>query len=57
MMLKQKIDEQTRLPVPVIIRSANEMAAVVSDNPLLRRKGSMRRRLHVTFLGEAPKAA
>lgn len=38
-MLKQTIDRQTRLPVPVAIRSAKEMAAIVSDNPFPKRKG------------------
>lgn len=31
--MKAKIDKQTRLPVPVIIRSAKQMADVVAQNP------------------------
>ncbi len=54
-MLKQKIDKQTRLPVPVIIRSAKEMAEIVAQNPFLQRKGIDATKLHVTFLGGAPK--
>jgi len=54
-LLKQTIDRQTRLPVPVAIRSAKEMAAIVSDNPFPKRKGIDRAKLHVTFLGEVPK--
>ncbi len=55
MMLKQKIDRQTRLPVPVIIRSATEMADVIARNPFLKRGGIDPTKLHVTFLGEVPK--
>jgi uncharacterized protein (DUF1697 family) len=54
-MLKQKIDRQTRLPVPVIIRSAKQMADIIAQNPFLKRKGIDATKLHVTFLGDAPK--
>jgi uncharacterized protein (DUF1697 family) len=54
-MLKQKIDGQTRLPVPVIIRSAKEMVEIVAQNPFLKRRGIDASRLHVTFLGDVPK--
>jgi len=54
-MLKQTIDKQTRLPVPVVIRSAKEMRDIVALNPFLRRKGIDATKLHVTFLGEARK--
>ncbi len=53
--LKAEIDKQTRLPVPVIIRSAKQMGDVVAQNPFLRRKGIDASKLHVTFLGGAPK--
>jgi uncharacterized protein (DUF1697 family) len=53
--LKAKIDKQTRLPVPVIIRSAKEMADIVAQNPFLKHKGIDATKLHVTFLGEGPK--
>jgi uncharacterized protein (DUF1697 family) len=54
-MLKAKIDKQTRLPVPVIIRSAKEMADVISDNPFVKRRGIDATKLHVTFLGDVPR--
>jgi uncharacterized protein (DUF1697 family) len=54
-MLKQTIDRQTRLPVPVIIRSAKEMADIVKGNPFLKRGGIDASKLHVTFLGDALK--
>jgi uncharacterized protein (DUF1697 family) len=54
-MLKAKIDKQTRLPVPVIVRSAKDMAEIVGSNPFLKRKGIDATKLHVTFLGDVPK--
>jgi uncharacterized protein (DUF1697 family) len=52
-MLKETIDRQTRLPVPVIIRSAKEVADIVSGNPFLKRNGIDASKLHVTFFAEA----
>jgi len=54
-MLKDRIDRQTRLPVPVIIRSAKDMTEVVAGNPFLKRNGIDASKLHVTFLGDAPR--
>jgi len=53
--LKERIDQQTRLPVPIIIRSARKMIALVCSNPFLKHKGIDASKLHVTFLGDAPK--
>lgn len=53
--LKSTIDKQTRLPVPVIVRSAKEMANIVSDNLFVKRRGIDVAKLHVTFLGDVPK--
>src|ERR1700742_4886181 len=52
--LKKKIDGHTRLPVPVLMRTAAEMRAMVSGNPFLKQKGIDLTKLHVTFLGDAP---
>jgi uncharacterized protein (DUF1697 family) len=52
--LKAKIDGQTRLPVPVVVRSAVEMAKVVAANPFLKQKGIDATKLHVTFLQRPP---
>ena len=38
--LKAKIDGQTRLPVPVVVRTAVEMAKIVAENPFLKQKAS-----------------
>ena len=52
--LKAKIDGQTRLPVPVVVRTAAEMAKIVSENPFLKQKGLDASGLYVTFLKRAP---
>jgi uncharacterized protein (DUF1697 family) len=52
--LKGRIDGQTRLPVPVIVRTAGEMAKVAAGNPFLAQKGIDASKLHVTFLDKAP---
>ena len=54
-MLKETVDAQTRLPVPVVVRSAAEFRAVVAGNPFLKKKGVDTTKLHVTFLGDTPK--
>jgi uncharacterized protein (DUF1697 family) len=51
--LKAKIDEQTRLPVPVVVRTAAELEKIVAENPFLKQKGIDVTKLHVTFLEHA----
>lgn len=53
-LLKDTIDAHTVRPVPVIVRSATELAAVVAANPFLGQSGIDPRKLHVTFLDKAP---
>jgi uncharacterized protein (DUF1697 family) len=53
--LKAAIDGQTRLPVPIVVRTAGEMEQVVAANPFLKQKGIDAMKLHVTFL-ERPAA-
>jgi uncharacterized protein (DUF1697 family) len=58
--LKARIDGQTRLPVPVFVRTAAQMQAIVDGNPFLKRKGIDASKLHVTFVGasvESPDTA
>ena len=52
--LKAKIDGQTRLPVPVVVRTATVMEKIVAENPFLKRRGIDATKLHVTFLERAP---
>ena len=49
--LKARIDGQTRLPVPVFVRTAAEIKSIVDGNPFLKRKGIDASKLHVTFVG------
>jgi uncharacterized protein (DUF1697 family) len=53
-LLKEKIDASTVRPVPIVVRSAAELAAVVAANPFVDQRGIDAEKLHVTFLGEAP---
>ena len=50
------IAKQLGLKVPVVVRTASELAAVVADNPFLR-EGEALTRLHVAFLAHAPNEA
>jgi uncharacterized protein (DUF1697 family) len=52
--LKATIDGQTRLPVPVVVRTASEMEKIVAGNPFLKQKGIDATKLHVTFLEHKP---
>ena len=52
--LKAAIDGQTRLPVPVVVRTSAEMEKVLAENPFLKQKGIDATKLHVTFLEQAP---
>jgi uncharacterized protein (DUF1697 family) len=51
--LKAEIDGQTRLPVPVVVRTAAEMDKIAAGNPFLKQKGIDATKLHATFLAEA----
>jgi uncharacterized protein (DUF1697 family) len=50
--LKEMIDQQTRLPVTVTVRSAAELEGVIAGNPFLKQKGIDVTKLHVTFLAK-----
>jgi uncharacterized protein (DUF1697 family) len=55
--LERQIEERIRrdhgYEVPVLVRTAPELAKVVADNPFLR-AGNDQTKLHVTFLAAAP---
>src|SRR5687768_6597343 len=53
--ISAKIEEVYNFTVPVIIRTAEEIQAVLEDNPFLKEMYIEEDRLHVTFLAEAPK--
>lgn len=56
--LRAAITEASGLDVPLVVRTAAELAAVVSDNPFLAGPApSPDADLHVTFLADHPSAA
>lgn len=55
--LEQKLAGETRLPVAVFVRTAEELKAIMARNPFLKDRTIDRTKLHVTFLaGAATKA-
>ncbi|MGD9572164.1 MAG: DUF1697 domain-containing protein [Thermoleophilia bacterium] len=53
--LAAAIEEEFGFPVPVVVRSARQMAKVVADNPLADEAARDPRRLQVIFLSAKPK--
>jgi uncharacterized protein (DUF1697 family) len=54
--LSAAIAKKHKLEVPVIVRSADQLAAVVASNPYLRAKHPIEQ-LHVVFLADTPSPA
>jgi len=52
--LQKRLAGETRLPVSVMVRSAEEMARVLEKNPFVGQTGIDVAKLHVTFLQLAP---
>jgi uncharacterized protein (DUF1697 family) len=56
--LSKKIEDmllrEFSMSVPVIVRSSEEIAAVLKNNPFLKESGIETSRLHVTFLSQTP---
>jgi len=52
--LEKRLAGETRLPVTVIVRSADEIGTVLKVNPFLGQKGIDEAKLHVTFLQRKP---
>ena len=52
--IEEKVLRQFGFPVPVVVKTADEIAEVVRNNPLVKKKGIDISRLHVTFLSCAP---
>lgn len=51
------LEGECRLPVSVVVRTAEEIARVAARNPFLKEKGIDVKRLGVTFLRDAPAPA
>jgi uncharacterized protein (DUF1697 family) len=54
--ISRAILAETKLTVPVVVRTAAELAPIVHDNPFLKTKAE-RKALHVAFLAEEPSRA
>ena len=52
--IQQTISETFGFDVPVIVRTAEEMAESIANNPFWKGKGAYIDRLHLTFLKEMP---
>ena len=52
--IEEKVLRQFGFPVPVVVKTADEIAEVIKNNPLVKEKGIDISRLHVTFLSCVP---
>ena len=52
--IEEKMLRQFGFPVPVVVKTADEIGEVINNNPLLKEKGIDLTKLHVTFLSCAP---
>jgi uncharacterized protein (DUF1697 family) len=52
--IEEKVLRQLGFPVPVAVKTADEIGEVIANNPLLKEKGIDLSKLHVTFLSCAP---
>ena len=55
--IEEKVLRQFGFPVPVVVKTADEIAEVIRNNPLLKEKGIDVSRLHVTFCRAHPRRA
>jgi len=52
--IEEKVLGQFGFPVPVVVKTTDEIGAVIKNNPLLKEKGIDASKLHITFLSCAP---
>src|SRR4029453_2199016 len=52
--IEEKIQGDFGFRVPVLLKTSKEIEQIVSDNPLVKKKGVDHSKLHVTFLSDAP---
>ncbi len=55
--LEKRLAGESRLPVSVIVRTADEMRKVLTGNPYLKEKGIDTKRLAVAFLQQVPETS
>lgn len=53
--IEQKIADTYQFQVPVMIRTTEEMTALIKNNPFLKDKSIDQKSIYVTFLAELPK--
>jgi uncharacterized protein (DUF1697 family) len=52
--IEEKVLRQFGFPVPVVVKTADEIGEIIKNNTLVKEKGVDISRLHVTFLSCAP---
>jgi uncharacterized protein (DUF1697 family) len=52
--IEEKVLREFGFSVPVVVKTSDEISAVIKKNPFLKEKGIDLSRLHVTFLSQAP---
>jgi uncharacterized protein (DUF1697 family) len=55
--IEQKIVRQFGFPVPVVVKTSDEIGEIIRNNPLVKEKGIDLSKLHVTFLSCAPETS
>ncbi len=55
--IEAEVMRQFGFPVPVVVKTSDEMGEVIKGNPLLKEKGIDLSQLHVTFLLAARRRA
>lgn len=55
--IEQALYDRYKFEVPVIVRTVEEIEAVLAGNPFLKEKGISEDKLHVTFLSDKPSPA
>ncbi len=54
--IEDKLTEEFGFPIPIIVRTGDEIANILKSNPFLNQKGIDVSKVHVTFLLDAPTA-
>src|SRR3989442_12909342 len=52
--IAEKISEDFGFPIPVVVRTSDEMGRIVGGNPFLNERGLDPSKLHITFLAAPP---
>ena len=55
--INEKISDDFGFPIPLVLRTSNEIRKIANDNPFLKEKGIDSSKLHVTFLSAFPETS